>query len=204
MRNWLIISACLLVFYGCSSPKNGGEEGLVDKFEYLDSVDKNFNPADTAVNSNDDQKPPAVKKDLSWNNLRKIGDIEYVEITWDHLADVTFSEKYYEEVNAYFLYPEFGDQISTLDGAPVVLKGYLVPIPNSGAQKLYALSKNPFSACFFCGNAGPETVAELEIENEEDDLKLDKVYTFKGILSLNNVDINRMNYILKDAESVQE
>lgn len=189
---------------GCSNTEQQeNKTPLVDEYEYLDSLDKAASNARVKADSTPDQPVSKPVASLSWNDLEKIGDVEYVKLSWEHLADVTFSEKFYEEVNAYFLYPEFGDHIKMLDGAPVILKGYLVPIPG-GNKKLYALSKNPFSACFFCGNAGPETVAELEMDDVSGNLQLDKVYTFKGTLKLNSEDINRMNYILVRATSVSD
>lgn len=196
----------LLIIVACSNMEQQEDKTpLVDEYEYLDSLDKAVSDGNVKAeaDSTQGQKVSKTADALSWNDLEKIGDVEYVKLSWDHLADVTFSEKFYEEVNAYFLFPEFGDHIKMLDGAPVILKGYLVPIPG-GDQKLYALSKNPFSACFFCGNAGPETVAELEMEETSGNLQLDKVYTFRGTLKLNSEDINRMNYILVRATSVSD
>jgi len=62
----------------------------------------------------------------------------------------------------------------------------------------YALSRNPNAVCFFCGGAGPETVVQLrfaQMKRYPTDAKL----TFKGLLQLNQQDINSLTYVLKEA-----
>ena len=49
----------------------------------------------------------------------------------------------------------------------------------------YALSAFPFSSCFFCGAAGPESVLELDLKHQQEYLT-DEVITFKGVLELNS------------------
>ncbi len=197
MRNWFVsILSILLVACGTEEDKTP----LVDRYEYLDSLDKALaeNPKDTVVV--EDTVPEVVAE---WNKFLDIDGETYHDISWANLADITFSEKYYEDVNAYFLYPEFGDNISALSGENIVIKGFMVPIPGTEPDKIYALSKTPFSACFFCGNAGPETVVELEVKDPRAKFEMDKVYAFSGKLRLNNEDINRMNYILEKAEEYE-
>ncbi len=64
----------------------------------------------------------------------------------------------------------------------VTIAGYLIPI-DVEAQK-YALSKNPFSSCFFCGNAGPETVIELRFAEPPGRFVTDQYLMIKGRLKL--------------------
>ena len=65
----------------------------------------------------------------------------------------------------------------------VAISGYLIPTDVSA--KRYALSKNPFTSCFFCGNAGPETVILLEFEEAPGRFATDKYVAVEGILRLN-------------------
>ena len=65
------------------------------------------------------------------------------------------------------------------------------------------LSANPYSSCFFCGQAGPESVMEIQLLKQYDGLRMDQVITFKGKLRLNADDIYQLNYILEDAEVVE-
>ena len=52
--------------------------------------------------------------------------------------------------------------------------------------------------CFFCGGAGPETVMEVEAL-EPVEYTAEQV-TLTGKLTLNDSDINRLMYLIKDAK----
>ena len=54
--------------------------------------------------------------------------------------------------------------------------------------------------CFFCGGAGPETIMEVYTK-EEIDYTAEAVIV-KGVLKLNDSDINRLIYALEDVELV--
>jgi len=79
----------------------------------------------------------------------------------------------------------------------VVIAGYLIPIDVEA--NTYALSKNPFSACFFCGNAGPETVIELKFAADPGRFATDKYLPIKGTLILNR-NGSGLFFTLKNAE----
>ncbi|MBN7811826.1 DUF3299 domain-containing protein [Algoriphagus sp. H41] len=118
-------------------------------------------------------------------------------ITWDTLTDVTFTDKYSEEVKAYFYFPEFGPTVRALDGKEVIIKGYLLEIDPD--NDVYILSANPFAECFFCGGAGPESIIELKLPKDHPRFKMDQVLTFRGRLKLNAFDVYQCNYILENA-----
>ena len=120
------------------------------------------------------------------------------EITWKDLAKVTFEDKYYEEVDAYYWYPTFSESVLALDGQDVAITGYVIPVDYE--SNYYILSANPYASCFFCGNAGPETVVELELKSDDHYFTTDQRLGFKGRLKLNKDDLYKMNYILEDAE----
>ncbi|WP_037356958.1 hypothetical protein [Schleiferia thermophila] len=124
-----------------------------------------------------------------------------IKITWKTLQDVQFKERYYKEAEAWFLFPTFGKSLKNLDGKQVEIKGYVIPIDAEGG--LYALSAFPFSACYFCGGAGPESVMSLKLKKGHRRYKTDDVVTFRGIFKLNDTDINDFNYILRNAEEVR-
>ncbi len=65
----------------------------------------------------------------------------------------------------------------------------------------YVLSAYPYSMCFFCGGAGPESVMGLKLKKNRK-FKTDEIHLFKGTLELNANDIYELNYILADAEVV--
>lgn len=126
---------------------------------------------------------------------------EPAKVTWDDLKDVTFKKKWYAEEQVYMLYPSFGQKISKFDGKDIVIKGYVIPVDYEG--NLYVLSAFPYSMCFFCGGAGPESVMSLKFKKTNKRFKTDEVHTFKGKLKLNANDIYELNYILNDAEIVE-
>ena len=124
------------------------------------------------------------------------------EITWETLSDVTFVDKYFEEDDAYYYYPKFGPTVTALEGKEVFIKGYMLAIDPQ--QGIYMLSKNPFAACFFCGNSGPETIVEPMLKPNHREFKMDEVVTIKGKLRLNQDDIYHCNYILEGAEVYEQ
>jgi len=122
-------------------------------------------------------------------------------ITWEICKDVTFTEVWSEEFQAYYMVPKFGKKISSLDGKEIQIRGYIIPVDI--VQDYYVLSANPYSSCFFCGQAGPESVMEIQLKKEHPGMRMDQILTFKGKLRLNADDIYELNYILEDAEVVE-
>lgn len=121
-------------------------------------------------------------------------------ITWKRLSDVTFTDKFSREVNAYYYFPKFGPAVLALNNKEVIIKGYVLEIDRN--EDVYILSANPFAECFFCGGAGPESIVELKFSEKHRRFKIDEVVTFKGILKLNAVDIYQCNYILENAKAI--
>ncbi|WP_289039613.1 hypothetical protein [uncultured Zobellia sp.] len=118
-----------------------------------------------------------------------------VDLTWDDLAQVDYTEKYFPAYDSNFLYPEFSQEIINLQGKEVTLSGYFLDIDPNG--ELIILSKNPLASCFFCGNGGPETAVELRFKSKPD-FKTDDVVLITGTLLLNKDDVEHFNYILTD------
>lgn len=123
-------------------------------------------------------------------------------ISWETLSDVNFTDKYSEEEDAYYYYPHFGFSVRALNGKEVSIRGYMLVIDQQ--EGVYILSKNPFSACFFCGTGGPETIIELKLNTEHRRFKTDQVVTMQGKLKLNQDDIYQCNYILENAKEIPE
>lgn len=119
-------------------------------------------------------------------------------LEWSDLADVQFYEKFSNSMGIKYFQAQFGEDIKALEGEEVMVMGYLIPLDALG--ETYALSKNPFSACFFCGAAGPETVVELQVQAEYiRRYKTDERRVFRGRLQLNESSLEQFNYILLDA-----
>ena len=120
-----------------------------------------------------------------------------VKLTWETLRDVTFKKKWYPEESIYMLSPTFGPSVQKLKNQQVSITGYILPVDLDA--NLYVLSAFPFSACFVCGGAGPETVMTLNFKKNSRKFKTDERLTFEGTLKLNTDDIYQMNYILDGA-----
>lgn len=122
-------------------------------------------------------------------------------IDWKLLAKVEWSEKYSKEHDEMFYYPKFGKEVLAMNGQPVQIKGYVIPVDVETGY--FVLSANPFASCFFCGQAGPESILELQLKEGGKKFKTDDVRTFKGTLRLNFEDLMHCNYILENAEVVK-
>lgn len=101
--------------------------------------------------------------------------------------------------------PNFSPLLQELEGRQVELEGYVIPIEETGDSSVLVLSANPFSACFFCGAAGPETIADIQLANPAATPRfaMDQRVTFQGRLRLNSTDFYFFNFILEEAEWVK-
>ena len=122
-------------------------------------------------------------------------------ITWELLKNVEFDEIWSEEFQAYYMVPKFSSSVKAMDNKEVQIRGFIIPVDI--VQDYYVLSANPYSSCFFCGQAGPESVMEVQMVKKYEGLRMDQVITFKEKLKLNVDDIYQLNYILEDAEIIE-
>lgn len=122
-------------------------------------------------------------------------------IDWKLLAKIDFEDRYHEEFEAWYLFPKFSEKVQALDGKRVLIEGYVIPLDVEGG--VYALSAYPFSNCFFCGGAGPESVMSLKFDEKPKRFETDDVAKFTGILRLNDSNVDDFNYILENAEVVE-
>lgn len=125
-------------------------------------------------------------------------------VSWNTFAQVKFHRQYSEtfgfEVNVKP--PEFSKELMALNGKEIKVKGYVIPVDVE--LGMYMVSANPFANCFFCGNAGPETVVELFPGGKFPRFTTDQMVTFKGILQINTQgEMNAVPYQLFQAEVVK-
>lgn len=120
-------------------------------------------------------------------------------ISWKVLADIEIAYTFAEAENIWKSKATFGDQVKALEGKEIVLKGYLLPVDIEGG--MLVLSEFPFSSCFFCGGAGPESVVELRYKKSKLKYKPDEFATIKGIFRL-NTDEFALSYMLENAERI--
>ena len=122
--------------------------------------------------------------------------------TWKTLAKITYKKQYDELMGFKIDIPVFSSQVKELAGKEIEVKGYIIPVEGYKSHKEFIFSAFPYNMCFFCGGAGPETVMEVEAA-EPVEYTAEQV-TLKGILTLNDSDINRLMYLIKDATVVRE
>lgn len=117
---------------------------------------------------------------------------------WSLFAKTKFEAKYNEKAKEYFLYPNFSADLRQMVGKEITLEGYHLPIDVEGDAYII-LSKYPFSQCFFCGGAGPESISEVYFKDKQDKFEPDQYIRVKGKLKLNDADIEHGNFIIQDA-----
>lgn len=118
------------------------------------------------------------------------------KLTWTLLAGTQYSTVFENGIPQYK--PRFSGKLEDLEGEEVLIAGYI--IPTNFEENTYALSANPFSSCFFCGNAGPETVMQLRFKNKQSKFLTDQYVIVKGKLVLNRSNPNELFFILVNVE----
>ena len=61
------------------------------------------------------------------------------------------------------LAPEFSDRIKALEGKPVSLRGFMVPLTEGGPQRRFILAANPVG-CPACERPGPATMLHVHAQ----------------------------------------
>lgn len=120
---------------------------------------------------------------------------------WKTLSNVTVEKSFDEILSIDVEHYNFASQVKALNGKEISLEGWMIPLDELRGENYFVLSSLPFANCFFCGGAGPETVAEVFSKKE---VKFtEKKVKVTGVLTLNSDDPLRLMYILNDVE-VQE
>ena len=120
---------------------------------------------------------------------------------WPTMARVTFTKEYDELLGLKVDRPVFSEAVQALDGETVTLRGYVIPTEGYKSHKEFVFSAYPYSSCFFCGGAGPETVVEVSAEAPVEYSA--EAVTLTGKLRLNSTDPNALMYRLEDASLVE-
>ncbi len=115
---------------------------------------------------------------LSW---RLLGRIKFI----------TKPDKEYGQIE----WPVVNNELKLVHGKQIVMSGFVVPIDNES----YALSKNVFASCFFCGKAGPETIMGIKFRDKTKRYKTDTYLTLKGNFRVNTKNVTDWIYHIEDA-----
>lgn len=120
---------------------------------------------------------------------------------WKTLSKISYKKEYDELMGFKIDKPVFSESVRALEGKELTIKGYIIPIEGYKSHKEFIFSAFPYSMCFFCGGAGPETV--MEVEALEGIKYSADAITIKGKLVLNDKDINRLMYKLVGVKLVK-
>jgi hypothetical protein len=138
---------------------------------------------------------------ISFSQIDAQTDVK-VDNVWKSLAKISYKKEYDELMGFKVDKPVFSESVKAMQGKEVTIKGYIIPVEGYKSHKEFIFSAYPYSMCFFCGGAGPETVMEVEaVEGVK--YSADAVY-LKGNLKLNDKDINRLMYKLVNAKLVKQ
>ncbi|OIQ21367.1 MAG: hypothetical protein BM557_03710 [Flavobacterium sp. MedPE-SWcel] len=116
-------------------------------------------------------------------------------LSWKLLGRIKYEKKASKDYPGGIMYPIINETLKTKNKKEIVMSGFIIPIDN----KNYALSKNVFASCFFCGQAGPETVMGIKFEDESIRLKTDQYVTLKGNFRYNDSDVDDWVYHIENA-----
>ena len=125
------------------------------------------------------------KIQIEKNNSLVKGDT----LTWKVLGEIKYVKKNhpkYGEVQ----FPVVNEKVKLRGKKKIYISGFIVPIDN----KSYALSKNVFAACFFCGKSGPESIVGLNFKGATPKLKTDQYVTVEGTFRYNEDDADDWIY----------
>ena len=120
-----------------------------------------------------------------------------LSLTWKELQMTQF-EIISKGENAGLYKAKFQKSIVDYNNQEVVISGFIVPMDIE--NNLYALSLNPFTSCFFCGNAGPNTVIELSFTKKQSKFLVDQYVIIKGIFMLNFDNPNELFFKITEAK----
>lgn len=119
---------------------------------------------------------------------------------WLTLSNTTLIREVDEDLGIPISVPKYPDDVEALDGKIVDVKGYIIPM--EADLGYFAFSAFPYETCFFCGQAGIETVMEVKARKE---IKYTaKRVKLRGKLTLNRTDFSsRLLFLLEDAVIVE-
>lgn len=120
---------------------------------------------------------------------------------WKTLTKITYKKEYDEFLGFKIDRPVFSEEIKALNGKEVIVKGYIIPVEGYKGHSAFILSAFPYSMCFFCGGAGPESV--MEVQAVEAINYVAESIVLKGKLHLNSDDVNKLMFSLSEARLVK-
>jgi hypothetical protein len=124
-----------------------------------------------------------------------------IEMNWEQFANVTFIDSWSEKYKMKTQKPVFDVALKKYNGKQISIAGFLIPITTYGNE--YVLSANPYSGCYFCGNAGIESIIGLKFAGKDIQFKTDRFSTIEGKLELRETSDNEFIYFLHNSKEVK-
>lgn len=116
-------------------------------------------------------------------------------LTWKLLGVIKYIKKPDKDYPDGVMFPIINSELKAKNKKRIVMSGFIIPIDNVS----YALSKNVFASCFFCGQAGPETIMGIKFKGTTPKLKTDQYVTLEGTFRYNDNDVNDWIYHIDNA-----
>lgn len=121
-------------------------------------------------------------------------------LSWKLLGQIKYIKKPSADYPEGVMYPVVNPTLKGKNKKTIVMSGFIIPIDN----KNYALSKNVFASCFFCGQAGPETIMGIKFKDPGIKLKTDQYVTLQGTFRYNDNDVDDWIYHIENAVIVKK
>ncbi len=136
-----------------------------------------------------------------WMSFAADAQQNAVNSVWKTLAKVTFKKEMDPDLGFKIDVPVFSKEVRMLEGKVIEVRGYVLPTEGYKSQKRFMFSALPYNVCFFCGGAGPETV--MEVTSKMPIPVSAEPIVLRGTLALNSGDVNKLMYMLMNAEIVR-
>lgn len=120
-------------------------------------------------------------------------------LTWKLLGQIKYVKRVTDDYPEGVMFPIVNTTLKAKNKKPIIMSGFIIPIDN----KTYALSKNVFASCFFCGQAGPETIMGIKFKDPSIRLKTDQYVTLQGNFRYNDSDVDDWIYHIDNAVIVK-
>lgn len=121
--------------------------------------------------------------------------------TWKIFENATFHDELIEAYGAYAALLTRTAEMEALDGREITITGYYIPVE----EDVFIISKFPNANCFFCGNAGMESVMEVRARSPlKRRFATDDLLTFSGSVKVNFDDWQYVSFILEDARLIEK
>jgi hypothetical protein len=129
----------------------------------------------------------------------EVASMQSDTITWKMLGVIKYVKKPHPEYKEGVMFPVINATVKAKGKKRVVLSGFIIPVDPT----TFALSKNVFASCFFCGQAGPETITGIKFRGKTPKLKTDQYVTLEGVFRYNDSDVDDWIYHIEDAVIVK-